>query len=81
MIVKSNLAYILLPLNDSVATIGSAIGASAAKLGSGLGANAETSGLPPANGKPANSLGQLLVDMLQQQEGAGNSSSSRQVNT
>jgi hypothetical protein len=78
MIVKSDLAYILLPLNDSAATIGSAIGASAAKLGSGLGAYAEkTSGLPPANGKPDNSLGQLLVDMLQ--EGAGNSNSSRQV--
>jgi hypothetical protein len=79
MIVKSDLAYILLPLNDSAATIGSAIGASAAKLGSGLGAYAETSGLPPANGKPENSLGQLLVDMLQ--EGAGNSNSSRQVET
>jgi hypothetical protein len=91
MIVKSDLAYILLPLNDSAATIGSAIGASAtklgsaieasaAKLGSGLGAYAETSGLPATNGKPDNSLGQLLVDMLQ--EGAGNSSnSSRQVKT
>jgi hypothetical protein len=79
MIVKSDLAYILLPLNDSVATIGSAIGASAAKLGGGLGAYAETSGLPPANGKPDTSLGQLLVDMLQ--EGAGNSNSSRQVKT
>jgi hypothetical protein len=72
MIVKSDLAYILLPLNESaVATIGSAIGASAAKLGSALGAYAETSGLPPANGKPDNSLGQLLVDMLQ--EGTVNS--------
>jgi hypothetical protein len=101
MIVKSDLAYILLPLNDSAATIGSAIGASAAKLGSaigasaaklgsaieasaaklgsGLGAHVETSGLPPANGKPDTSLGQLLVDMLQ--EGAGNSSNSRQVKT
>jgi hypothetical protein len=79
MIVKSDLAYILLPLNESVATIGSAIGASAANFGSGLGAYAETSGLPPANGKPENSLGQLLVDMLQ--EAAGNSSSSRQVKT
>jgi hypothetical protein len=77
MIVKSDLAYILLPLNDSAATIGSAIGASAAKLGSGLGAYAETSGLPAANGKPGTRLGQLLVDMLQE----GNSNSSRQVKT
>jgi hypothetical protein len=79
MIVKSDLAYILLPLNDTAATIGSAIGASAAKLGSALGAYAETSGLPVTNGKPDNSLDQLLVDMLQ--EGAGNSSNSRQVKT
>jgi hypothetical protein len=68
MIVKSDLAYILLPLNDTAATIGSA-----------LGAYAETSGLPVTNGKPDNSLDQLLVDMLQ--EGAGNSSNSRQVKT
>jgi len=81
MIVKSDLAYILLPLNDSAATIGSAIGAYAANLGSGLGAYAETSGLPPANGKPDNNLGQLLVDMLQEGAGNSNSNSNRQVNT
>jgi len=66
MIVKSDLAYILLPANDSAATSDFAPAESAA-----------TSGLLSANGEPGSTLGKLLADLLQ--EGGGNTSVSRQV--